>query len=87
MQKTRMTFCLASAACDISITAVLCYLLHGSRTGFRSYVSSALVERALAELFNSTDNLVNTLMIHAINRGVITRCSVVFFLVRYETVT
>lgn len=32
----RMMFCLSTAACDISITAVLCYLLHGNRTGSRS---------------------------------------------------
>lgn len=32
----KMTFALAAAACDISITAALCYLLHRSRTGIQS---------------------------------------------------
>jgi len=62
----KMTFALAAAACDISITAALCYLLHRSRTGIQS-----------------TESLLNTLIIQAINRGAITSVAAVLYLILY----
>jgi len=62
----RMTFCLGAAACDISITVVLCVLLHGSRTGFRA-----------------TDNMLNTLIVRAINRGAVTSVAALGYLLMY----
>jgi hypothetical protein len=41
-------------------------------------VSSLLEELSLTDLVNSTDNLLNTLIIHAVNRGAITRYFLVF---------
>lgn len=41
---------------------------------------SALEELPLTDLLNSTESLLNTLIIQAINRGAITRCLMVFFM-------
>jgi len=40
----------ATAACDLSITIILCYVLHGSRTGIKS--TDALLDKLIAYAIN-----------------------------------
>ncbi|KAJ7780764.1 hypothetical protein DFH07DRAFT_439326 [Mycena maculata] len=61
LDKTKRITTLQAAsafACDVSITACLCYTLNGKRTGLKS-----------------TNSLLNTLMIIAVNRGMLTALS------------
>ncbi|KAF8905663.1 hypothetical protein CPB85DRAFT_1254860 [Mucidula mucida] len=56
----------ATAGCDLSITVVLCWILHHKQTGVRVYVSS------------NTSRDVLSLIILAINRGALTSLAAMF---------
>ena len=68
-----------AAAADIMIAVSLVYFLSKSRTGFAASVitfhfSPLSWNLVLTVVFSRTDSLITTLMIYAINTGLLTRC-------------
>ncbi|KAK0200030.1 hypothetical protein DFS33DRAFT_1278427 [Desarmillaria ectypa] len=57
---------------DFLVAASLCYYLHTNRTGLKWYDLFYLSNETHEPIHSSTDTIINRLMIHAINNGLLT---------------
>jgi hypothetical protein len=65
----------ASLACDVVITVYLCVFLHRNKTGIPKSVCFILRDPVLTYSVSRTNTMLNTLIINAVNRGMLTSIS------------
>lgn len=62
-----------AAAGDVLIAAVLCKMLHTSRTGYKKYIPIRRVLCARLMTIPRSDTMINKLIVFIVNTGLLTR--------------